>query len=453
MRCRAACLRGVVTLSVTVAFFAVSTTPAPAQTIYDLLFGSPDTATQTKPKTKTNRGKVTKPKRTTSKRAKKKSGSRSGLGVGAKPLMMTPDPPTRKDHSIVQQVAQQPSDDSTGSSSVVTLLAGEPGQTSLHLAHDLSVVVEAYSNMRVLPIVGNGGIRNVKDLVSHASIDLAITYGDVLAEIQSDETLKAAYQNKIRPIAKLCNAEIHILAGSQVEDLAALAGKRVNFGPEGSASQFTARQIFKGLGIAPVEVSLHTRDAIPKIKTGELTAMVILAGKPSAHLAGLSRSEGYRILSIPYLSTLPGHYLPSRLSTADYPALITPSDDGIDTLAVGEILIARAPDESYARTRQVASFVKTFFQNLEQLRLPPRHPKWHETALSAPVQGWQTLTAAQDALSTLKPNNSGLPDATIINTKSVETEPTQNSAKPIQSNDPQQKLLQELTKSSSATTQ
>ncbi len=418
---------------------AGGTASASAQSIYDMLFGGNQPSPPPNQKSK----KSSSWKKSVPKVSKKKPTSRSGLGAGTSTHVVTPDPPTKKNNSLVHKAAQQSDLTISSVDGILTLLAGEPGQTSLQLAHDLAVVVEDKAKMRLLPMVGRGGVRNVKDLLSHSGIDLTITYVDILAEIGADQGLKKAYGSKIKPVAKLCNAELHIVAGEKIEDITQLDGRPVNFGPEGSASQFTARRIFAQLGIAPTELSLFTKDAIAKLKTEEIAATVILAGKPTSLLTGISRTDGLKVLSIPYLDSFPAHYLPSRITSADYPQLVDPAGNGIDTVAVGAILVARNPDKEDKREQRLTSFVKTFFQHLDQLRVPPRHPKWHETTLSAPVAGWTRLAVATDILSKLQKSNATVSNAVVINEQSNDSG-NPKSAKPA-SSDPQQKLLKTLT--------
>ena len=437
MRFGAACLQLAVTVFISSLVLSAGSMTTNAQTMYDLLFGSPK---PTKKAAKPAPKKTTKHK--SANRVRKKNSSRSGLGAGTGLSNLRPDPPTRKESPIIHQAANKSAENVEPA--VITLLAGEPGQSSLHMAHDLSVVVGRHSPLRVMPVVGTGGLQNVKDLLSNSRIDLAITYGDVLAEISKNEELKKTIGDKVRTVAKLCNAEVHILAGSKISDISELQGKPVNFGPEGSASQFAAKKIFQLLQIAPAVKALHTRDAVAMVKTGELAATVILAGKPAAHLAGISRADGLKILAVPYLAGTPDHYLPSRITAADYPLLIGRAEAGIDTLAVGEILIAHTPNKKKTQTKEVAAFIRTFFQNLEQLRVPPRHPKWHETTLSAPVPGWTRLAVAAEILSELKLTGTTASKAIVVNRSSKK--PTEQASTKTTTADPQQVLLDELTK-------
>jgi hypothetical protein len=54
--------------------------------------------------------------------------------------------------------------------------------------------------------------------------------------------------------------------------------------------------------------------------------------------------------------------------------------------------------EGTDRYERVARFVDGLFSKIDQLRQPPRHPKWRETSLSAKILGLQRFKAADDWL-------------------------------------------------------
>lgn len=62
------------------------------------------------------------------------------------------------------------------------------------------------------------------------------------------------------------------------------------------------------------------------------------------------------------------------------------------------MLVAYAWPEGTERAEKVKNFVNKLFDNFDKFRQPPRHPKWREVVLTAKVQGWTRLKAAQDWL-------------------------------------------------------
>lgn len=70
-------------------------------------------------------------------------------------------------------------------------------------------------------------------------------------------------ENRLAYIAKLYNEELHLLAGEGIASIKDLEGKKVNYSDVGSGTQFSARLIFEGLGIKPVEVNVGGSECMP----------------------------------------------------------------------------------------------------------------------------------------------------------------------------------------------
>jgi hypothetical protein len=103
-------------------------------------------------------------------------------------------------------------------------------------------------------------------------------------------------------------------------------------------------------------------------------------------------------LPVPFGKPLQDDYLPTTLTHDDYPNLIE-RGRGVDSVAVGALLIAYnwAPDTD--RYRRIAKFIDAFFPQLAEFQKPPRHPKWREANLAATVPGWKRFPAAEEWLS------------------------------------------------------
>lgn len=268
----------------------------------------------------------------------------------------------------------------------IMLLAGAPGSTALQMAQDVASVLGGDSKIRVLPVAGRGGVQNVIDLVSLEGIDLAVTQTDVLAGLARGEFGDGIKSDQIAYIAKLGNAEVHVLAREDVRDIAELAGQAVNFGERGSGEQFTARRLFAALGIAVREVNLSHQDAMARLLRGEIAASILIGGKPVPDAVSIGRSQGLRLLPVAYVPTLEAHYLPAKLTHADYPELIG-EGASVDTIAVGAALIVANWEVGHERHSSAAQFVESLFGRLRTLQEPARHAKWQEINLPAPVAG------------------------------------------------------------------
>lgn len=278
----------------------------------------------------------------------------------------------------------------------VAIIADGVGSTDLAIVQDLSAVLDEGDGLRILPVVGAGGGRNIRDVRFMSGVDLGITQTNVLARLRESNEAGPSGE-KIVYLTKLFNEEMHILvrADSDLVAIGQLAGRTVSLGESGSGTQMAARDVLERLGIAVHETNMAAPEAIERLKSGDIDAVVVVGGKPVPGLASLP--AGFRMLAIPFAKPLREDFLPAMLSSTDYPGLIEPNHR-IETLAVGTLLIARDWPRASDRFRKIERFVAAFFPQLAALQAPPRHPKWREVNLAASVAGATRSSAAQEWL-------------------------------------------------------
>ncbi len=280
---------------------------------------------------------------------------------------------------------------------VIGLISGSPNSddTYLQMAYDLADVLNDGDNLRILPIAGIGGPRNIRDVRYVRGVDIGLTQTNILNSFRRSNERLGQFDDKIVYIAKLFNEEIHLVARPDITSIAQLKGLKVNLDARGSGTSYTMRDLFNTLGIDVQEVSLSQVEAIEKVKSGEIAATVLIAGKPVRSMSKLSRKDGLHLVSIPYPKQLAEDYLPATLTHDDYPDLV-PAGESVDTVAVGAVLIAyNWPKTSLDRYSRVQRFVEAFFPKIAEFQKPPRHVKWHEVNLAATLPGWKRFDAAQ----------------------------------------------------------
>src|SRR5580698_60283 len=277
----------------------------------------------------------------------------------------------------------------------VSIVSGNPNATYLTVAYDMSDVLDDGENFRVLPIVGKGGGQNVRDVRYLKGIDVGITQSIILNQLRASNEI-GKIDDQIDYIAKLFNEEMHVVvrADSGITSLGDLNGKTVNFSDVGSGSQISSRDIFRRLGIAPHEVNMGQGDALEKMKSGEVAATILIAGKPAGAMGKLRAADGFRFLPVPFVKPLQADYLPATLGHGDYPGMVE-TDHDVSTVAVSAVLIAYNWPQDSDRYRRIEKFVQVFFPKLAELQKPPHHPKWRETNLAAVLPGWTRFPAAQ----------------------------------------------------------
>ena len=278
-------------------------------------------------------------------------------------------------------------------STVVGVAGAALGGTYLRIAADLANALNGPA-LRVVPIVGQGSVQNLDDLLHLRGVDAAIVQADALAYVRRERLLPPGTERSIQYIAKLYDEEVHVIAGSGVRTLDDLRGKTVNADLPRSGSALTARLVFDALGL-PVTFNGEPQDvALERLKRGEIAAVVRVVGKPAALFAALPADAGLHVLPLPQEDErLLQTYAPGSLTHADYPNLVAPGQT-VDTLTVGAVLAVYAWPPGSVRHRQVSRFVGALFAGLERLQQPPAHPKWREVNLAAGVPGWTRFAPA-----------------------------------------------------------
>jgi len=277
---------------------------------------------------------------------------------------------------------------------LVGIVSGGMDATGLGEATDLAVSLDGIrDHLRILPVVGKGGLQNVTDIVFARGIDVGIIQSDVLATLKRDPPFPGI-ENFLQYITKLYDEEVHILAGKEIVSIEDLASKKVNFGMPDSGTYITANVIFRVLGITVEATSFPQPVALEKLRRGEITAVVFVVGKPAHFFQDIRPDENLHFLSIATTNDLRESYTPASLRSEDYPYLID-ADKSISTVAVGSVLAVYNWPAGTERHRKVTRFVQAFFDRLHELQAPPYHPKWREIDVAASVPGWTRFPAAE----------------------------------------------------------
>jgi len=287
---------------------------------------------------------------------------------------------------------EQPNENTIG------LISGSPNSddTYLQIAYDLADVLNDGDNLRILPIAGIGGPRNIRDVRYLKGIDIGLTQTSILNNFRRSNERMGQTDDKIVYIAKLFTEEVHLVARANVTSIEQLRGLKVNLDAKGSGTSYSMRDVFKAVGIEIEEVSMSQAEAFEKVKSGEIAATVLIAGKPVRSMSKLNSADGLHFVPVPYPPQLLVDYYPSTLTHDDYPDVIA-AGQSVDTISVGAVLIAYnwQKKANADRYRRVQRFVEAFFPKIAEFRKPPRHAKWREVNLATKLPGWSRFEAAQ----------------------------------------------------------
>ena len=259
------------------------------------------------------------------------------------------------------------------------LLEGAP----LRFATEIARVVDDGENMHVLPIVTRGPRRTW----SPCSICAAST---------SASSTRMRWRNfgpwcptstaRIVSILSLFQSELHIFVRPEINSLEDLKGKKVNFNTPGTSAAYSGPLIFDRLKLDVQKTFIPHQVALEQMrKGGDMAAVVFVTSKPVDAFARSNWDPGFKFLPVPYDTRFEDHYLPTSLSTADYPQLI--KGDQVQTIAVPTILAAYNWPRSTERYRRVSRFVDYLYNRIDKLHEAGFHPKWKDVNLSANVPG------------------------------------------------------------------
>src|SRR3954452_23041618 len=289
----------------------------------------------------------------------------------------------------------------------VTVVVSGISCTCARFTEDIRNVVNDLGpdGVRVLPVIGVGGLQNVNDVLFLKNMDMAVVDEDNLRLLKKkDPVLYANVEQRVQYITKLYNSEFHVLARNDIKSYDDLNGKKVNFNLKDSQTEVTADTVFAALNI-PVQRSYYDNDeALKRLMSGEISAMIILTGAPQVTLSKVKKEDGLHLLALDQQS-LPKHelrelfanYLPAEITHQHYPNLVAEGTT-VPTIANRALLVAYTWPENSPRYKRVAKFIDAFFGKIDQFNTPSRHPKWREVNLLAEMPGWVRFKPAAEWL-------------------------------------------------------
>ena len=162
------------------------------------------------------------------------------------------------------------------------IVTGGKAGTYIKIGKDIANLVGKKGiKLNVYPSIGSVG--NVFDVYRRKGVQLGIVQSDVLSYMNSstkDSPTKKDLISKTKMVFPLYNEEIHILTLTKIKSIGGLEGKKVAVGLKGSGTALTSKLIFNITGINPSQINIGGKDALDKLKKGEIDAMVYVSGYP-----------------------------------------------------------------------------------------------------------------------------------------------------------------------------
>jgi TRAP transporter TAXI family solute receptor len=285
----------------------------------------------------------------------------------------------------------------------VGIAGGQLSGTYMSLADELAQVLDDGDNLRVIPIVTYGAASNLDDLLYLRNVDVVMTQSDIFEYFRTQRKTPNL-ESRIHYITRLPVSEVHLLARTDIKSIEDLRGKKVGFGPAGSASSLTGTIVFQRLGVKVEQVLLDNPTALEKLKSGELAALVRVIGKPVGFFAHIPANSGLHLVPIPFSKAFADHYALGEFTSQEYPTLV-PQGEKIDTIAVPAVLAVYNWPKDTDRYRRVQRFTEALFTKWDKFHEPHRHPKWRDVNLAATVPGWIRWSVAEEMLRRMQQND------------------------------------------------
>ncbi len=280
------------------------------------------------------------------------------------------------------------------------LVAGSPQSTEFAVAQDIATTLATNQEtgphgevaLRVLPMVGNGGQRNVLDVLTLAGADMAIV-PVVLADRLRDGRTFGDIRSKIVYVAPLFPEEFHLLVGAGVKNLSDLAGKKVSLGEDGGTAAVLGLEVLNALGVKADTVNLGLDASIDALRKGEIAGALLVSASPIDALARATQFAAVRLMPIPLTDALKRDYQQAIITHTDYPAILG-VEEYVPTIAVRSALFAYDWPKRSQRYQLMELFVQTFFARFPDFLADSHHPAWRHVDLAETVPGWKRFEVA-----------------------------------------------------------
>lgn len=275
------------------------------------------------------------------------------------------------------------------------------------LVHNMEDELESSNSLRIVPIMGKNHVQSIYDLLYLKGVDLALVRADAIEYVRTEGGVPDVQQS-IKNVAKVSDEKIVIIANKEIDSIDELEGQIVSRGLDGSGEYVTGTIAFKTLGIQPDFVEMNNTDAIQRLRSGELAAMVYLLRAADAIQTGadliaanavktLRLENKLHLLEIPRNDVLSTIYNPATLTIEDLPELIA-TGVSIPTFSVDAIIAAYNWRDTNPRYQRSTRFINAFVGGLDGLKSAIYQPVWKRVDLGIDVPNVDRLPLVENVV-------------------------------------------------------
>ncbi len=271
----------------------------------------------------------------------------------------------------------------------VGVLAATPEELTLLLR--LSHAVDHENGMRIVPMAGKGPVQALTDLFYIRGVDAAVVPSDTLAFMERNGLLESI-GSKFAFVVRLFPLDVHVIARSGISTLPDLDGKTVVTGPAGSESYVAGQFLLGATGISAKTIEASGAAAVRAVAEGKADAAILLGRKPLPELKLLDPDSGLHLLGVAALDGLHEIYVPSLITSEDYPNLVEAAQP-IETVSASLVVAVLDRQPGTTQYAKVQRFAEGLFIALQRGGGGDA-----SLNLAASVAGWNRHPAVTKAL-------------------------------------------------------
>lgn len=261
--------------------------------------------------------------------------------------------------------------------------------------NDIARAMNEEGRMRVVPILGESAVANVRDLLYLRGVDAGILNADVLPYLRLTGDMPAA-QRRVRYVTKLYDKTVFLITGPSGSSLAELAGKKVATAGKETDSGVTARTVLSLSKIDAELVATTTPKAVEGVLTGEYAAFIAVSRDAASLLRFIPDGSGLKIAPLPISTALSEIYAPRRLAAIEAPSLLP--EEGIETLTVPALLAVFDWKQGGPRYAPVAGFAAKLIDQTANAASFENGRAWREMTPDVEIAGWRRFDAAAEEI-------------------------------------------------------
>jgi uncharacterized protein len=270
--------------------------------------------------------------------------------------------------------------------STVGLLAADANW--LANATDIGEALQHRDGLRIMPMVGQGTVQAIFDLVHLQGVDAAILPLDTLTYAKAQGLLDGL-GGKISYVARLQPLRWVLLAKRNVENLASLNGKRIATGPTGSAGFVAGELLFNASNIEFARLPVEGSSALAALLKGQADAALVSAEDAAEIRIDVTQ---FHVLPLALPASLAATYSPAILNSDALPQMLR-AGETVETVATPMAIMVFNWAKGSSEYRKLARFSLGLYADDTGLTL--------DTNLAAEIPGWSRHSAADEALTKL----------------------------------------------------